>query len=113
LEPADGDKCHRPFLGTKYCALEVEKAGGGAVVNISSISGIVGQGFIHAGYHAPKGVVRLLTKQSAARFGPDNIRVNGGHPDLMPPMHTSGRTADTEARAKMLRRVPLGRDGKV
>ena len=102
-----------PFFGIKYCALEMKKTGAGAIVNISSISGIVGQGFIHPGYNASKGAVRLLTKQAAARFGPDNIRVNSVHPGLMPPMRTSGKTADPVVRGKMLKRVPLGRNGEV
>ncbi len=102
-----------PFFGIKYCAPEMKKQGAGAIVNISSISGIIGQGFIHPGYNASKGAVRLMTKQAAARFGPDNIRVNSVHPGLMPPMRTSGRTADPATRAKMLKRVPLGRNGEV
>tara|TARA_R110002074_G_scaffold155200_1_gene310921 strand:+ start:334 stop:1086 length:753 start_codon:yes stop_codon:yes gene_type:complete len=102
-----------PFFGIKYCAPEMKKTGAGAIVNISSISGIVGQGFIHPGYNASKGAVRLLTKQAAARFGPDNIRVNSVHPGLMPPMRTSGKTADPVVRGKMLKRVPLGRNGEV
>jgi len=102
-----------PFLGIKYCAPEMQKLGAGAIVNISSISGIIGQGFIHPGYNASKGAVRLLTKQAASRFGPDNIRVNSVHPGLMPPMRTSGKTADPVVRNKMLKRVPLGRNGEV
>jgi NAD(P)-dependent dehydrogenase (short-subunit alcohol dehydrogenase family) len=102
-----------PFLGIKYCAPEMKKLGAGAIVNISSISGIIGQGFIHPGYNASKGSVRLLTKQAASRFGPNNIRVNSVHPGLMPPMRTSGKTADPATRAKMLKRVPLGRNGEV
>ncbi len=102
-----------PFYGIKYCAPEMKKVGAGAIVNISSISGIIGQGFIHPGYNASKGSVRLLTKQAASRFGPDNIRVNSVHPGLMPPMRTSGKTADPVTRAKMLKRVPLGRNGEV
>lgn len=102
-----------PFLGIKYCAPEMQKLGAGAIVNISSISGIIGQGFIHPGYNASKGAVRLLTKQAASRFGPDNIRVNSVHPGLMPPMRTSGKTADPVVRKRMLKRVPLGRNGEV
>ena len=101
------------FFGVKYGAQAMLRAGGGAIVNISSISGLIGQSFIHSGYHASKGAVRLLTKQAAARFGPDNIRVNSVHPGLMPPMRTSGKTADPETRARMLKRVPLGRFGEV
>jgi NAD(P)-dependent dehydrogenase (short-subunit alcohol dehydrogenase family) len=102
-----------PFFGIKYCAPAMLRAGGGGIVNISSISGIVGQGFIHPGYNASKGAVRLLTKQAASRFGPENIRVNSVHPGLMPPMRTSGKTADPVVRSKMLKRVPLGRNGEV
>ena len=102
-----------PFFGIKHCAPAMLRANGGAIVNISSISGILGQGFIHGGYHASKGAVRLLTKQAADRFGPDNIRVNSVHPGLMPPMRTSGQTADPVVRSKMLKGVPLGRNGEV
>ena len=102
-----------PFFGIKYCAPAMIRNGGGSIVNISSISGIIGQGFIHPGYNASKGAVRLLTKQAAARFGNQNIRVNSIHPGLMPPMRTSGKTADPIVRAKMLKRVPLGRNGEV
>ena len=42
------------FLGTKHCAPLIIKSGGGAIVNISSISGVVGQGYIHPGYNASK-----------------------------------------------------------
>ena len=102
-----------PFFGIKYCAPAMLRAGGGAIVNVSSISGIIGQGFIHPGYNASKGSIRLLTKQAASRFGGDNIRVNSVHPGLMPPMRTSGKTADPAVRAEMLKRVPLGRSGEV
>ena len=102
-----------PFFGIKYCAPAMLRAGAGAIVNISSISGIIGQGFIHPGYNASKGAIRLLTKQAASRFGKDNIRVNSVHPGLMPPMRTSGRTADPVVRAEMVKRVPLGRNGEV
>jgi NAD(P)-dependent dehydrogenase (short-subunit alcohol dehydrogenase family) len=47
------------------------------------------------------------------QYGRHNIRVNSVHPGLMPPMRTSGRTADPATRAKMLEQVPLGRDGRV
>jgi NAD(P)-dependent dehydrogenase (short-subunit alcohol dehydrogenase family) len=47
------------------------------------------------------------------QHGADNIRVNSVHPGLMPPMRSSGRTADPETRARMLRQVPLGRGGRV
>lgn len=101
------------FLGMKHGIAAMKKRGKGSVINLSSISGIVGQGFIHVGYNASKGAVRLITKSGAAQHGRDNIRVNSVHPGLMPPMRTSGRTADPATRAKTLKGVPLGRAGEV
>ena len=101
------------FLGMKYAIPEMRKAGGGSIVNISSISGVTGQRGIHGAYNASKGAVRTLTKVGAVQHGRQNIRVNSVHPGLMPPMRTSGRTADPAVRAKMLEQVPLGRDGRV
>jgi NAD(P)-dependent dehydrogenase (short-subunit alcohol dehydrogenase family) len=102
------------FLGMKHGIAAMKKnANGGSVINLSSISGIVGQGFIHVGYNASKGAVRLITKAAAAQHGKERIRVNSVHPGLMPPMRTSGRTADPETRAKTLKGVPLGRAGEI
>jgi NAD(P)-dependent dehydrogenase (short-subunit alcohol dehydrogenase family) len=99
------------FLGMKYGIRAMKR--GGSVINLSSISGLTGQGYIHVGYNASKGAVRLITKAGAAQHGKDGIRVNSVHPGLMPPMRTSGRTADPVARAKTLKGVPLGRAGEV
>ena len=103
-----------PYLGTQYASAEMIRNGGGAIVNISSISGIVGQGYIHPGYNASKGAVRAMTKQSADRLARHGIRVNSVHPGIMPPMRTSGVTADPEQRRKILERhVPMRRAGEV
>ncbi len=101
------------FLGTKYAVLEMKQTGGGAIVNLSSISGNTGQTMTHMGYNASKGAVRTLTKSTAVQFGKDGIRANSVHPGLMPPMRTSGATADPAVRAKMLQGVPLRRAGEV
>jgi NAD(P)-dependent dehydrogenase (short-subunit alcohol dehydrogenase family) len=101
------------FLGMKFAIPQMQKAGGGSIVNISSISGVTGQRGIHVGYNASKGAIRTLTKAAAVQHGRDNIRVNSVHPGLMPPMRTSGRTADPVVRAKMLEGVPLRRAGRV
>ena len=101
------------FLGMKLAIPIMKAAGGGSIVNISSISGITGQRGIHAAYNASKGAVRTMTKVGAVQHGRHNIRVNSVHPGLMPPMRTSGRTADPVVRAKMLEGVPLGRAGRV
>jgi NAD(P)-dependent dehydrogenase (short-subunit alcohol dehydrogenase family) len=79
------------FLGMKHGIAAMKKAGTrGSVINLPSISGIVGQGNIHVGYNASKGAVRLITKAAAAQHG-----------------------ADPATRAKTLKGVPLGRAGEV
>ena len=85
----------------------------GAIINISSMSGFVGQDYVHMGYNAAKGAVRLATKAAAIQFAPDNIRVNSVHPGVMPPMRSSQTTSDPEVRKKMIAAVPLGREGRV
>ncbi len=100
------------FLGMKFAIPQMKSQGGGSIVNISSISGITGQHGVHVAYNASKGAVRTLTKAAAVQHGADNIRVNSVHPGLMPPMRSSGRTANPEVRAKMLRQVPMGRAGR-
>ena len=101
------------FLGVKHGVAAMRASGGGSIVNLSSISGVVGQDRIHCAYNASKAAVRLLTKSVAVQEGPARIRVNSVHPGLMPPMRTSGATADPVFRAKMLGHVPLGRSGEV
>jgi 3(or 17)beta-hydroxysteroid dehydrogenase len=101
------------FLGTAAAVRQMQKNSGGSIVNLSSISGVVGQSMVHMGYNASKGAVRTLTKSTAVQFGKDRIRCNSIHPGLMPPMRTSGATADPAVRAKMLKTVPLGRTGEV
>jgi NAD(P)-dependent dehydrogenase (short-subunit alcohol dehydrogenase family) len=101
------------FLGMKHAIPLMRRAGGGAIVNISSISGFVGQSGVHMGYNASKGAVRIMTKTAAVQFAPDGIRVNSVHPGFMPPMRTSKTSADPEWRATMLEAVPMKRAGRV
>ena len=101
------------FLGMKHVIPLMKQAGGGAIVNISSISGFVGQDGVHMAYNASKGAVRIMTKTAAVQFAPEGIRVNSVHPGFMPPMRTSKTSADPEWRAKMLAAVPMKRAGRV
>ena len=101
------------FLGMKYAVPAMEKTGGGAIVNISSISGFAGQDRVHMAYNASKGAVRIMTKSAAVQYAPDGIRVNSVHPGFMPPMRTSKMSADPDWRAKMLGAVPMKREGRV
>ena len=101
------------FLGMRAVVPVMRQAGRGSIVNISSISGIAGQSFLHMGYNAAKGAVRMATKAAAVQFAADGIRVNSVHPGLMPAMRTSRMTADPEVRRKMIAAVPAGREGRV
>lgn len=101
------------FLGMRAVIPKMQEAGGGSIVNISSISGLTGQKFVHMGYNAAKGAVRLATKAASVQFARDNIRVNSVHPGLMPAMRTSMMSADPEVRRKMINAVPMLREGRV
>ncbi|HZV96236.1 MAG TPA: glucose 1-dehydrogenase [Candidatus Nitrosocosmicus sp.] len=101
------------FLGMKHAIPQMEKAGGGAIVNISSVSGFVGQVGIHMAYNASKGAVRLMTKSAAVQYARSGIRVNSVHPGVLPAMRSSKATADPAFRQKMLAGVPMRREGRV
>ena len=101
------------FLGMKAAIPLMKKAGGGAIVNISSISGFGGQDGVHMAYNASKGAVRIMTKTAAVQLAGDGIRVNSVHPGFMPPMRTSKTSADPTWRARMLGAVPMKREGRV
>lgn len=101
------------FLGMKYAILAMRKTGGGSIVNMSSMSGIVGQEFVHMGYNGAKAAIRLMTKSAAVQYAKDGIRVNSVHPGLMPPMRTSVSAADPELREKIIESIPMRRAGRV
>jgi NAD(P)-dependent dehydrogenase (short-subunit alcohol dehydrogenase family) len=101
------------FLGMKHAIPRMRQAGGGSIVNISSISGFVGQPMLHMAYNASKGAVRVMTKSAAVQYAQDGIRVNSVHPGVLPPMRSSKVSADPEWRARMLRAVPMKREGRV
>lgn len=101
------------FLGLRAVIPIMQKQKAGAIVNISSISGVVGQEYVHMGYNAAKGAVRTMTKAAAVQYAPEGIRVNSVHPGILPPMRTSKLTADPAMREKMVRAVPMRRAGEV
>ena len=65
--------------GTAFCVKhalpEIKKSGGGAIVNLGSISSVLGQGGMVT-YNATKGAILTMTRCMAMDFGPANIRVN-------------------------------------
>jgi|TARA_B100001971_G_scaffold159006_1_gene148850 NAD(P)-dependent dehydrogenase (short-subunit alcohol dehydrogenase family) len=100
------------FLGTRAAVPKMLEAGGGSIINISSIMGLVGSAGGHPAYNASKGAVRIFSKAMAVRHGKDNIRVNSVHPGFMPPM-ASGIAYDQDQRRVSLEQTPLGREGRV
>jgi NAD(P)-dependent dehydrogenase (short-subunit alcohol dehydrogenase family) len=87
------------FLCTKYAVPYIKEAGGGSIINLSSILGLVGGE--DPPYHAAKGGVRLLTKSDAFYYGKHNIRVNSIHPGyILTPMVESMIPKDPEEARK-------------
>jgi NAD(P)-dependent dehydrogenase (short-subunit alcohol dehydrogenase family) len=101
------------FFGIKYAVPAMVANGGGSIVNLSSIAGIIGNEHVHMAYNASKAAVRLITKSVAVQHAKDKIRANSVHPGVMPPMRTSGRTADPSVRAERMRVIPMRRPGEV
>ena len=98
------------FLGTKYSIPAMRRAGGGSIINISSMAAIIGLPGSNA-YAASKGAVRLFTKATAIQHAKDNIRCNSVHPG---PINTPGFPApvdDPEMMATRVGKIPLGKYG--
>jgi 3(or 17)beta-hydroxysteroid dehydrogenase len=98
-----------PFLGMRVVIPIMQKAGIGSIVNVSSVSGLVGLPWIHMGYNAAKGAVRMATKAAAVQYTSEGIRTNSVHPGMMPAMQTAMLSGDPEARKERIARVPIQR----
>lgn len=70
------------FLGMRAAVAPMTEAGGGSILNISSIDGMVGMNFLMS-YVASKWAVRGMTKVAAMELGPLGIRVNSIHPGFI------------------------------
>jgi len=100
------------FLGTKAAIPELRKAGGGSIVNISSISGNIGQSGVRAVYNASKGAVRIFTKSAAIQYASEGIRVNSVHPGRIDTAMAQDRLNDPQLQREAEANSPLGRTGK-
>ncbi len=72
-----------PFFLTKHGIPELQKAGGGSIILVGSISGLVGFELAQDSYTCAKGALIALTKSLAVQFGPQNIRCNIIHPGMI------------------------------
>lgn len=102
------------FLGLRHAGPRIAAAGGGSVINVSSILGKVGMGGA-AAYCASKGAVTLLTKAAALEWAPHNIRVNSLHPGFIDTPLVSnalaGREDGNEVRVALMAAHPMARFG--
>jgi cyclopentanol dehydrogenase len=101
------------FLGTKYAIPAMRRAGGGSIVNISSVAGIGQSLHQEPAYAASKGAVRIFTKVTASQHAKDKIRCNSVHPGPVDTEMFHSAFQDRAAMERRLQRVPLGRMGTV
>jgi len=102
------------FLGTKYAIPAMRQAGGGSIVNISSVAGIGQSLQQEPAYAASKGAVRIFTKVTASQHAKDKIRCNSVHPGPVDTeMFHSAFAGDREGMERRLQRIPLRRMGTV
>lgn len=101
------------FMGVRGAIPMMAQAGGGSIVNVSSIYGVVGAAG-SSPYNASKGAVRLLTKSAALECAKDasGVRVNSIHPGFVETGMTRPMLEDEDKRRFMITRTPLGRAGR-
>lgn len=104
------------FFCTKHAIPDMQQAGGGSIINLSSIYGLIGAADVPP-YHASKGAVRLMTKTDALLYAKDRIRVNSVHPGYIwtPMVEGVGRGtgADLETFRRQIGELhPLGHVGE-
>ncbi|VBA53630.1 3-alpha-(or 20-beta)-hydroxysteroid dehydrogenase [Mycobacterium attenuatum] len=92
------------LLGIQAVVDPMITAGGGSIINISSIEGLRGAAWVH-GYVTSKWAVRGLTKSAALELAPNSIRVNSIHPGFI-------RTPMTAKLPPDMLNIPLGRPGE-
>ena len=98
------------FLGTKAAIPAMREAGGGSIINISSVAGLQGSP-ASAAYSSTKGAVRILTKSTAVQYAAEGIRCNSVHPGLIYTDMTRDTLDTPEGQQSWLSRVPMGRIG--
>lgn len=95
------------FLGQKAASAALKASGNGSVVNVSSMYGIVGGFGSSPAYHAAKGAVRTLTKNTAIAWSKQGVRVNSVHPGFV----ETPILGDID-RSLLVGTTPIGRIGR-
>jgi 3alpha(or 20beta)-hydroxysteroid dehydrogenase len=101
------------FLGTKYAIPEMRRAGGGSIVNISSLAGIGQSQHQEPAYATSKAAVRMLSKVTATQHAHEKIRCNSLHPGPVDGGMLHRFLSDPKALEKRLTRVPMGRLARI
>ncbi|MED1951708.1 SDR family oxidoreductase [Brevibacillus centrosporus] len=99
-----------PFAGMKHVAPYMAAQKQGSIINISSYTAQIGQGFNH--YSASKGAVRAISKAAATMFGRDGIRVNALFPGIIETPMTQALSTSKELLGRLIQATPLQRLGQ-
>jgi 3alpha(or 20beta)-hydroxysteroid dehydrogenase len=101
-----------PFLGMREVAPAIERAGGGSIVNLSSVEGLGGNRFLIA-YSGSKFAVRGMTKSAAIELARKGIRVNSVHPGgIDTPMTRAFVPGDEDMTNLIGKQAPMRRTGR-
>lgn len=99
-----------PFAGMKHVAPYMAARNKGSIVNISSYTALIGQGFNP--YSASKGAVRALSKAAATTFGRQGVRVNAIFPGIVETPMTQALSTSKDLLGRLIQATPLQRLGQ-
>ena len=99
-----------PFAGMKHVTPYMAAQKKGSIINISSYTALIGQGFNH--YSASKGSVRALSKAAATTFGRQGIRVNALFPGIIETPMTKNLSTSKDLLDRLVQATPLQRLGQ-
>ncbi|MET9327668.1 glucose 1-dehydrogenase [Tsukamurella sp. NPDC003166] len=100
------------FHGIQSVLPHFDAAGGGSIVNMSSIAGIIVWPNLHPAYGASKAANRLLSKNAAVDLAQRGIRVNSVHPGLIHTPQSDYLVQEPEVIKALLAAIPMGRVGQ-
>lgn len=106
------------FLGMRSIVEPMKRAGGGSIVNISSVSGLTGAAYPkrettpNIAYYASKAAVRIMTQMGATQFGRWGIRVNSVHPGFIGAPMSTDSIDDPERFDYFMNVIPMSKVGR-